>query len=1114
MQILISTKARLATATTLAAILVMMAMLLYGADPAKSQETGLTAQVPENSASGASLGAPLQTTAGPGVATYSLSGPDAGLFDIDPETGEITLAAGTNADFESRTQYRVNITAFADLTVQVTNVDEAGSVALSTGSPESGQALTASLTDPDGGVSNVSWQWQRQDGDQWRDIAGANGASYTPGSGDIGHRLQAVATYDDAQGPEKSAQAATDNPVRNDPPEFGADVAARQVDENSPGGTSVGAPVTATDANGDAVSYSLAGNGDFAVDPDSGQLSVADGAALDFETQPSHSLTVTALDPHGDSDRIQVTVNLNNVDEPGSLGLSHDELRAGTVITAALEDPDGSVSEETWTWSRSSDTIAGATGSSYTAASTDVGHVLTATVSYTDGHGPGKSESASTATAVGNDAPAFPADAVTRAIDENQPAGTAAGNPVTATDSGGDTLRYSLTGSDAFEASLDGTVVSTRDLDFETQASHTVVMAATDPHGASARTTVTITVNNLDEPGALSLSNNAPKTGETITAALSDPDGDTSDETWQWRRGGANVPGANGPAYSVGADDLGHRLSVHVAYTDPQGAGKSAEARTDQAVANDPPVFKLQSYILSVAENAAVGTPVGAPLQASDPNGDPITYTLWGDGAEDFAVDADGQISVASALDHESRNSYALVSTASDPAGETDSMDVTITVTNVEETGTVEFNSTGQPEVNNPLTATLTDPDGNVAGETWTWDRGSSAEGPWTAIEGANGPSHAPTTQDIHSHLRVTVSYTDGHGAGQDTASAVTGLPVRPEPNHPPAFGEMEDTINLSVNHPAEERIGTQVPASDPNGDPVSFSMTVSPDRDAFTIESDTGHIRLGDTQPDEDSVHTLTVSISDGFGEDGYADTSVDAQTTITITMVNPNTELNDVVNTNIVPRGLWGDEHSFSTTYGSGGAYTESYDRETGDRLPGSFRVHPYNGNVQGATSHGDTVWVLLASSRGNGEIRAFSSSGERQSSLDITLHSSNSAENGIWTDGVTMYVGDARTQKLFAYNIESGERDTRREIEITNLPRRGYLVEIWSDGDTVWVASWLQTQVQAYSLANGDRKPELDLTLAYNNRGPVGMWSDGQIMYVMNQVYDTIFGYTLPR
>ena len=147
-------------------------------------------------------------------------------------------------------------------------------------------------------------------------------------------------------------------------------------------------------------------------------------------------------------------------------------------------------------------------------------------------------------------------------------------------------------------------------------------------------------------------------------------------------------------------------------------------------MANDPPVFALQSYGPTVAEDAAVGTAVGAPLQASDPNGDAITYTLSGDGAHDFAVGADGQIKVAATLDHESRDSYALVSTASDPAGGADSMDVTITVTNVEETGTVEFDSTGQPEVNNPLTATLADPDGNVADETWTWDRGKLGRRP------------------------------------------------------------------------------------------------------------------------------------------------------------------------------------------------------------------------------------------------------------------------------------------------------------------------------------------------------------------------------------------------
>ena len=214
----IPVKLKLAATATLAAILIMAAMLLHGAaGEANSQAVTLTAQVPENSSSGTSLGTPLQTTAVTGTATYSISGPDAALFNINPGTGEITLAAGTAPDFEAKQEYSVTVTASAGLTVQVTNVDEPGNADINSDSPRTGEPVTATLSDPDGGVENLRWQWQRQEGDRWDDIADANGASYTPGTGDIGHRLQAVATYDDNAGAGHSAQAATANPVRNDP---------------------------------------------------------------------------------------------------------------------------------------------------------------------------------------------------------------------------------------------------------------------------------------------------------------------------------------------------------------------------------------------------------------------------------------------------------------------------------------------------------------------------------------------------------------------------------------------------------------------------------------------------------------------------------------------------------------------------------------------------------------------------------------------------------------------------------------------------------------------------------------------------------------------------------
>ena len=350
----------------------------------------LNASLPENSPAGTSLGTPMETTAPAGTVSYSLSGVDAGLFNIDPATGEITLAENASPDFETRAGYSVTITAAANLAVSVENIDEPGSVSLSTNSPRSGEALSAGLTDPDGSVSALSWRWQRSTEDGWEDIPGATAPDYTPGAGDVGRRLQAVAAYDDGSGEGRTAQAATGEPVRNDPPEFGADAANLAVDENTAPGATVGDPITATDPNGDEITYSLTGSADFTVDPQTGQISVAAGATLDHEAAGTHSLTLQARDIHGDQDEISVTVSVNNLDEAGTLTISHGDLRAGSALTASLEDPDGSISNRTWQWRRGSEDIQGANSGSHTATPGDVGHVLGVSVSYTDGHGPGQ----------------------------------------------------------------------------------------------------------------------------------------------------------------------------------------------------------------------------------------------------------------------------------------------------------------------------------------------------------------------------------------------------------------------------------------------------------------------------------------------------------------------------------------------------------------------------------------------------------------------------------------------------------------------------------------------------------------------------------------------------
>ncbi len=208
-----------------------------------------------------------------------------------------------------------------------------------------------------------------------------------------------------------AAEVQRQQQASNDEPQFALDSDSRRIDENAATGTNVGSPVTAADTDGDALTYALSGSDAFAIGSSSGQITVQ--GALDYETQNSYALTVSVSDgknASGDADdstddTIAVTVSVGNLDEPGTVSLDADTPRSGSPLNASLSDPDGDVSGVTWAWQVSTDgtnwtDIATATARTYTPSDDDVGGYLRATAGYSDGHGSGKSASASTTGAV------------------------------------------------------------------------------------------------------------------------------------------------------------------------------------------------------------------------------------------------------------------------------------------------------------------------------------------------------------------------------------------------------------------------------------------------------------------------------------------------------------------------------------------------------------------------------------------------------------------------------------------------------------------------------------------------------------------------------------------
>ena len=207
--------------------------------PTFDEGTSAVRSINENSEAGTRVGAVVAATdPDEDSLTYSLaSGMDSGLFSIDSTTGRLEVAQGAVLDFETDAELEVelqvsdgkaadhsqddSVDATISLAINLLNVDEPGSVNLSVFEPEVGVSITATLTDPDGAVSDTAWQWETsEDGiNDWTAIAGATTGDYTPATGDAGKYLRAVVEYTDEEGPGKSANGMTASAVDSLPVE-------------------------------------------------------------------------------------------------------------------------------------------------------------------------------------------------------------------------------------------------------------------------------------------------------------------------------------------------------------------------------------------------------------------------------------------------------------------------------------------------------------------------------------------------------------------------------------------------------------------------------------------------------------------------------------------------------------------------------------------------------------------------------------------------------------------------------------------------------------------------------------------------------------------------------
>ena len=179
---------------------------------------------------------------------------------------------------------------------------------------------------------DVTWEWESStDQSNWTPVTGADTNSITLGTEDIGNYYRVTATYDDEKGSGKTATGETTNavvtaPPTNQNPEFDSNAATTvTVVENTPAGENIGDAYTATHADSvGTLVYSLdtTGANTFDIDTSTGQLKTK--VALDHESTPSYTVTVSVTDGMDDysnadtaeDDSIDVTISVTNIEVP------------------------------------------------------------------------------------------------------------------------------------------------------------------------------------------------------------------------------------------------------------------------------------------------------------------------------------------------------------------------------------------------------------------------------------------------------------------------------------------------------------------------------------------------------------------------------------------------------------------------------------------------------------------------------------------------------------------------------------------------------------------------------------------------------------------------------
>ena len=789
--------------------------------------------------------------------TYSLSGTDAALFTIDPTTGAVSFIAPPDAenpgDADRDNVYDIVVTASdgpnrtnQPVTITVTNVNDntpsftsADSVNVAENQRVDSVVYRAVATDADG--DPLSYSLSGTDAARFTIDPATGAVRFTaspdfenPGDAGGNNVYDITVTASDGDNSTNHDVAIRVTNVNDNTPSF-TSATSVSVTENQPV-DSVVYRAMATDADGDALSYSLSGTdaARFTINPATGAVRFT--ASPDFENPGDaggnnvYDITVTASDGDNSTNH-DVTIRVTNVNDntpsftsADSVNVAENQTVDSVVYRAMAADGDGDPLSYSLSGTDATRfTIDPATGAVRFTASPDFenpddaggNNVYDITVTASDGDNSTNHDVAIRVTNVNDNTPSFTsADSVS--VTENQPVDSVVYR-ATATDADGDALSYSLSGTDAARFTI-------------------------NPATGAVRFTASPDFENPGDAGRDNVYD--------IVVTASDGDNSTN-----------------------------HDVAIRVTN-----------------VNDNTPSF-TSAASASVAENRTADSVVYRAM-AADGDGDPLSYSLSGTDAARFTIDpSTGAVrfiappDVENPGDADRDNVYDIVVTAFDGSNRTN-QPVAITVTDVND-NTPSFTSATSVSVaeNQPVDsvvyrATATDADGDTLSYSLSGtDAARFTINPATgAVRFTASPDFEnPGDADRDNVYDIVVTASDGdNSTNRDVAITVTDVN-----DNTPSFTSA-DSVSVAENQTVDSVVYRAM-ATDGDGDDLTYSLSGT-DAARFTIDPNTGEVRFiappDAENPDDaggDNIYNITVTASDG-------DNSTDHDVAITVTNVNDN--------------------------------------------------------------------------------------------------------------------------------------------------------------------------------------------------------------------------------